>query len=142
SVIRACNDAKVRLVFVGVHVDAPTRIGRAARRFLFGRMLAHYRPKFRLSERVRRESHDAVILMPTNFFQNDDLFLDDIAAGVFRQPFDRSINRVDVRDIGDAGARALLDPSLPAGAYPLVGPRSLSGVRRHLERRHRSPCSL
>lgn len=128
SVIRACNDAKVRLVFVGVHVDATTRIGRAARRFLYGRLLSHYRPKFRLAERVRTESRDAVILMPTNFFQNDELFLDDIAAGVFRQPFERGINRVDVRDIGDAGARALLDPNLPAGAYPLVGPRSLSGA--------------
>jgi len=128
SVIRACNGAGARLVFVGVHVDAPTRVGRAARRFLFGRMLSHYRPKFRLSERVRMTSSDAVILMPTNFFQNDEVFLDEIEAGTFRQPFERPINRVDARDIGDAGARALLDRSLPAGAYPLVGPRSLSGV--------------
>jgi uncharacterized protein YbjT (DUF2867 family) len=128
SVIRACNAAGARLVFVGVHVDAPSRVGRAARRFLFGRMLAHYRPKFRLSERVRTKSAEPVILMPTNFFQNDELFRSDIDAGIFAQPFDRPINRVDARDIGEAGARALLDPGLPPGAYPIVGPRSLTGA--------------
>jgi len=125
--VRACESAGVRLVFVGVHIDASTRLGRALRRFLFGRVLPHYAPKFRIAERARVSSASPVVLMPTNFFQNDEIFRGELLAGRFVQPFERPINRVDVRDIGDAAARACLDPSLPSGAYPVVGPESLDG---------------
>jgi uncharacterized protein YbjT (DUF2867 family) len=125
--VGACERAGVRLVFVGVHIDAPTRVGRALRRFLFGRLLAHYVPKFRIAERARVSSASPVVLMPTNFFQNDEIFRRELLAGSFVQPFERPINRVDVRDIGDAAARACLDASLPPGAYPVVGPESLDG---------------
>jgi uncharacterized protein YbjT (DUF2867 family) len=125
--VRACESARVRLVFVGVHVDAPTRLGRAFRRFLYGRWLPHYVPKFRLAERARVSRADPIVLMPTNFFQNDEIFRPELLAGSFVQPFERPVNRVDVRDIGDAAARACLDPSLPSGAYPVVGPESLDG---------------
>jgi uncharacterized protein YbjT (DUF2867 family) len=113
-------------VFVGVHLDGATRIVRSAQRWMFGRMFPHYRPKFRLSERVRR-SPGTIVLTPTNFFQNAEIFREDLLGGVFGQPFARAVNRVDVRDLGDAAARALLDPALPAGAYPVVGPASLDG---------------
>ncbi|HET9932293.1 MAG TPA: NAD(P)H-binding protein [Polyangiaceae bacterium] len=126
--VRACERARVRLVFVGVHADAPTRLQRALKRFMFGRLLSPYAPKFRISERVRRSSADPVVLMPTNYFQNDELFLDQIAAGHFTQPFERAVNRVDVRDLGAAAARACLDPTLPSGAYPVVGPASLDAA--------------
>jgi uncharacterized protein YbjT (DUF2867 family) len=127
SFIQACERARVRLVFVGVHVDAPTRLGRAFRRFVFGRVLSHYVPKLRISERARTSRADPIVLMPTNFFQNDEYFAEELRAGAFVQPFDRPINRVDVRDIGDAAARACLDASLASGAYPVVGPESLDG---------------
>jgi uncharacterized protein YbjT (DUF2867 family) len=66
--------------------------------------------------------------MPANFCQNDELFREAILAGTFPEPLGHGgINRVDVRDVGDAAARALLDPSLPGGAYPVVGPASLNG---------------
>lgn len=123
----ACEASGTRIVFVGVHLDGSTRFGRGLKRFFFGRMLPHYRPKFRLSERVRR-APGTIVLMPTNFFQNDDLFREQILDGTFSQPFARAVNRVDVRDIGDAAARALLEASLPGGAYPVVGPDSLDGV--------------
>jgi uncharacterized protein YbjT (DUF2867 family) len=123
--ISACERARVRLVFVGVHVDAATRFERAIRRFLFGRLLPHYVPKFRLAERARTSGADPIVLMPTNFFQNDEIFGQELLGGVFLQPFARPINRVDVRDIGDAAARACLDQSLASGAYPVVGPESL-----------------
>jgi uncharacterized protein YbjT (DUF2867 family) len=125
--VRACEMSGVRLVFVGVHIDAPTRFGRAVRRWLFGRMLGHYAPKFRIAERARTSRADPVVLMPTNFFQNDEIFREELLAGRFVQPFARPVNRVDVRDIGVAAARACLDPSLPSGAYPVVGPESLDG---------------
>ncbi len=125
SFIQACERARVRLVFVGVHVDAATRFGRGLRRFLFGRILPHYVPKFRVAERARNCGADPIVLMPTNFFQNDEIFGKELCSGAFLQPFARPINRVDVRDIGDAAARACLDPSLVSGAYPVVGPESL-----------------
>lgn len=125
--IRACEDAKVRLVFIGVHVDGGSRASRALKRFIFGRMLPHYAPKFRIAERARRCAADPIVLVPTNYFQNDELFREQILAGSFPQPFAKPVNRVDVRDLGEAAARALLDPSLPSGAYPVIGPSSLVG---------------
>ena len=125
--VTACEAAQTRIVFVGVHVDAPTRLGRAVRRLVFGRMLANYRPKFRISEHVRTRRARPIVLMPTNFFQNDELFEPEILAGSFPQAFERPINRVDVRDLGLAAARALLDPTMASGAYPVVGPGSLTG---------------
>lgn len=128
SFFRACEAARVRLVFVGVHIDGATRLKRALLRFLYGRVLPHYRPKFRIGERARRSGADSVVLVATNFFQNDELFRDEILAGAFPQPFERPVNRVDVRDLAAAAARALLDPALPAGAYPVIGPSSLTGA--------------
>ena len=127
SFVRACEAARVRLVFVGVHADAATRLQRSLKRFLFGRLLAPYAPKFRISERVRRSRTNPIVLMPTNYFQNDELFIEQITSGEFAQPFERAVNRVDVRDLGAAIARACLDSTLPSGAYPLVGPASLDG---------------
>lgn len=127
-VVAACESAGARLVFVGVHLDGRTRLTRWAQRTIYGRMMPHYVPKFRLAERVRRSSCDPVILVPPNFFQNDELFRDELEAGEFTQAFQRPVNRVDVRDIGLAAARALTDFSVVAGAYPVVGPASLTGA--------------
>lgn len=125
----ACEARRVRLVFVGVHADGSNRFSRALKRFAYGRLLAHYRAKFRLSEAVRRSQTDPIVLMPTNFFQNDELALRPLVdGGRYVVPIGvKGINRVDVRDIGDAAARALTDPSLASGAYPIVGPVSLTG---------------
>lgn len=126
--IAECEAAQVRLVYVGVHVPGPNRFVRALRRWLFGMTFSHYRPKFRISERARVSKTNPVVLMPTNFFQNDELFRAQIAEGVFSQPFRRPINRVDVRDVACAAARACLDLTLPSGAYPVVGPESLDAA--------------
>lgn len=48
--------------------------------------------------------------------------------GVYPLPL-RLFPRVDTRDVGDAAARALLDPNIPSGGYALVGPESLSGAQ-------------
>lgn len=126
--VGACEANRTRLVFVGVHADGRTRLHRAAQRlmvrFLGG---SHYAPKFRLSERVRRARTDAIVLMPSNFFQNDELVQAELLAGEYVLPL-KGINRVDVRDLGDAAARALLDRSVTPGAYPVVGPASLSSA--------------
>jgi uncharacterized protein YbjT (DUF2867 family) len=126
--ISACEAQQVRVVFVGVHIHGATPLTRALRRWLYGRFLPHYRPKFRIAERARVSRTNPVVLIPSNFFQNDELFRHDLLEGTFMQPFERPINRVDVRDVADAAARACLDPSLAAGAYSVVGPQSLDAV--------------
>lgn len=127
-VVAACEAAGVRLVFLGVHADGASALSRFLRRAVFGALFPHYRPKLRISERVRTSRARPVVLVATNFFQNDELFRESILAGELVTPLGpKGVNRVDVRDIGDAAARALLDPDLPEGAYPVIGPASLSG---------------
>jgi uncharacterized protein YbjT (DUF2867 family) len=87
------------------------------------RLLTHYGPKLRVERFVRRAAASPIVLMPSNFFQNDALFFPEICNGRYPQPLGmRGVNRVDCRDIGDAAARALLDENVASGAYPLVGP--------------------
>jgi uncharacterized protein YbjT (DUF2867 family) len=127
NVILACNEAGARLVYVGVHADGSNRVTRALRRGIYGRFLPHYAPKFRQSERVRQGVGEAIILMPSNFFQNDELFREALEAGRFAPPFAKPVNRVDVRDVAVAARRALTEPSVGPGAYSLLGPESLTG---------------
>ena len=124
---RAFVDASVaagvrRLVFSSAyHANFTTAFGFA----LFVRaaeLFTHYGPKLRVEQRVRRAGPSPVVLMPSNFFQNDELFLEEIRAGCYPQPLGlRGVNRVDCRDIADAAVRALTDLDLAPGAYPLVG---------------------
>ena len=60
--------------------------------------------------------------------QNDEVLIDVIRDGEFVHPCSpKGLNRVDLRDVGEAAATILLDPSTPSGTYGLVGPRSLTG---------------
>jgi uncharacterized protein YbjT (DUF2867 family) len=128
NVVEACETAGARLVFVGVHADGPNRLVRALKRGAFARVAPHYRPKVAIAERVRRSRAHPVLLMPSNFCQNDELFREQLLEGIFSQPLGhRGLNRVDVRDVGDAAARAMLDPSIPSGTYPVGGPATFSG---------------
>lgn len=124
-----CNEYSVRMVFVGVHIDGATRLSRWLKRTVFGMVMSHYKAKLRLSERVRQLASDVVILMPTNFYQNDELIRTSLLENdIFAQPLGfKGVNRVDAQDIGEAAVRALTDQSVLAGAYPLVGPESLTG---------------
>ena len=114
-----------RLVFASaLHEEFPSRF---AFSLFVGAMslLTHYGPKLRVEQRVRRSPASPVVLMPSNFYQNDELFRDELLAGLYPQPLGRrGVNRVDCRDIGEAAARALVDDDVQPGAYPLVGPES------------------
>ncbi|MFC4454238.1 SDR family oxidoreductase [Deinococcus sonorensis] len=124
--VSACEREGVRLVFSGVYVDGRTRLARFAMRTVFGLMMPHYRPKLRLAERVRTSRTDPVVLSPGNYFQMDEVCRAHLEGG--RYPFPLGlVPRVDTRDVGEAAARALLDPSVPSGGYALVGPESLDG---------------
>jgi uncharacterized protein YbjT (DUF2867 family) len=111
-----------RLVFASAyHADFTSSLGFALFVGAMG-LATHYGPKLRVERRVRLARASPVVLMPSNFYQNDELFLGEIRAGSYPQPLGtRGVNRVDCRDIGDAAARALTDDRVEAGAYPLVG---------------------
>lgn len=124
NVLDAAHDAGVkRIVFASAyHADVTSSIGM---RLFVGAMslLTHYGPKLSVERHVRLSKASPVILMPSNFYQNDELFLPEIRAGRYPQPLGtKGVNRVDCRDIGAAAARALTDDSVESGGYPLVGP--------------------
>lgn len=127
----AAASAVPRLVFAGAfHPYSRYRPLHSVLCWATGLVGPHYRPKLAIEQLMRRR--DAVVLMPTNFFQNDDLFRQELVRdGVYPLPLGRrGVNAVDTRDIGDAAARALLDPSVAPGPYPLVGPDSPTGAER------------
>jgi uncharacterized protein YbjT (DUF2867 family) len=124
--VAACEAAGARLVFAGVHAHADTALGRFLVRKLFQWYAPHYRGKIRIAERVRTSRTRAVMIGPGAFFQNEEIFRADILSGIYPLPM-RLLQAVDVRDIGDAAARALLDESITAGYHPVVGPASLTG---------------
>lgn len=124
--VSACEREGVRLVFSGVHAGGKTRVSRFVQRTLFGLMMPHYKPKLRLAERIRTSRTRAVVLVPGNYYQMDEVCQHELLSGRYPLPLGL-VSRVDTRDVGEAAARALLDPSVPPGDYALVGPESLSG---------------
>jgi uncharacterized protein YbjT (DUF2867 family) len=127
SFVGACEAARVRLVFSGVHADGGNAVVRLFGRLMYRRLLPHYAAKFRISERVRNSDADPVVLSPGNYYQTDEICRAQLEAGCYPLPFRRML-RVDTRDVGDAAARALLDASVASGGYALVGPASLGGA--------------
>jgi uncharacterized protein YbjT (DUF2867 family) len=94
---------------------------------LVGLVGPHYRAKLAVERRVRATSLSPVVLNPTNFFQNDETGLPEIAGGVYPHPLGNRLScRVDTRDIGDAAARAILD-DVPSGVYPLISAGTWTG---------------
>jgi uncharacterized protein YbjT (DUF2867 family) len=128
TVVTACEEAGARLVFAGVHVTARNPVlGWFVRRF-YGLLMPRYRGKLAIGRMVEASATDPVVLVPSNFMQTDEVLLDVIRGGEFVQPCSpKGLNRVDVRDVGEAAATVLLDRSTPSGSYSVVGPRSLTG---------------
>ncbi|KRE42771.1 hypothetical protein ASG74_10365 [Knoellia sp. Soil729] len=129
TVLDAVEREGARLVFSGIHIDASNRLARWAMRTVYGRLLPRYRGKISIGHLVEISNTRPVVLGVGNFMQCDEALLDVIRAGQFVLPTHREgLNRVDLRDLGDIVANVLLDPTIPAGAYPVVGPRSLTGA--------------
>ncbi|MFL6167411.1 MAG: SDR family oxidoreductase [Ornithinibacter sp.] len=128
TVIDACEDAGARLVFAGVHAIAGTALTSWLMRRAYGMVLPRYRGKLAIGRMVETSATNPVVLCPSNFMQTDEVLLEVIRGGRFVQPASpKGLNRVDVRDVGEAAAGVLLDPAFPSGSYSLVGPRSLTG---------------
>lgn len=123
--VRAAEATGTRIVFAGVHVPAHGIAGRL-QLALTKAILPTYRGKLRIGQRIAASRTDPVIFSPTNFFQNDEIVEAEIHSGTFPLPI-RFANRVDVRDLAELCARALLEPGHPTGEHLVAGPASLSG---------------
>ncbi len=69
------------------------------------------------------------VVEPNNFFQNDLWFLEHAREkGEYLQPIGQiGLSRVDLRDIAEAMANAIVDEKHQYKVYPLVGPEPLTG---------------
>jgi uncharacterized protein YbjT (DUF2867 family) len=128
SVLTLCEELGVRVVFAGVAVEARHAVVGWLMRRAYGILLPRYRGKLALARMVERSRTRPVVLVPSNFMQNDEVFGDEIREGLFVHPASpKGLNRVDLRDLGEVAAGILLDPGFPSGTYPVVGPRDLTG---------------
>ena len=108
----------------------------------FASDVPHFATKQVIERAVRGSGLPFTILRPNNFFQNDLGFLDVIRKyGVYPQPIgSKGVARVDVRDIADAAAIALVAGGHDGETYELNGPELLTGAEvaeayaRHLGR--------
>jgi uncharacterized protein YbjT (DUF2867 family) len=121
--IQACEAAGVRLVFAGVQIPDPDMAAN------FARLFPHYKGKIDIGAAMAAAANHVVISVAfANWMQNDEQFKEDILNGEFGQSLDpRGVNRIDLRDVAEISASALLDPDFPEGDYFMVGPESLSG---------------
>ena len=120
--IQACEAAKVRIVFAGIHIPDPEM------RANFAQAHPHYKGKLQIGAALAAAANDPVVqsLSFSNFAQNDEVYKEDILNGEFPEPI-KGINRFDLRDAAEIGASALLDPDFPGGVHVAVGPESLTG---------------
>jgi len=122
--MQACESAKVRIVFAGIHIPDPEMAAGIAQAH------PHYRGKIRIGAAMAAAANDPIVisLVFANWMQNDNQFKDDILNGEFAQPLHpNGVNRIDLRDAAEISAPALLDPDFRGGEYLIVGPESLSG---------------
>ena len=131
TAVKAAMAAGVsHLVYLSVHkVDAIPQI-------------PHFQSKIEIEKAMKDVGLAYTLIMPNNFYQNDEWFKQAILEhGVYPQPIgDIGLNRVDVRDIADAAVNALTQPGHAGKRYPLIGPDTLTGravadtYSRHLGR--------
>lgn len=91
-------------------------------------IIPHFKSKIPVIHALRDSGLDYTILEPNNFFQNDLYFEADIVQrGIYPQPMGSiGLNRVDVRDIAEAAANALIESGHEGNSYPLMGPDVLT----------------
>jgi uncharacterized protein YbjT (DUF2867 family) len=94
----------------------------------------HFASKMTVERMIEAYALPATILRPAYFIQNDLRQKDALlGGGVYGMPVGtKGISMVDIRDIGEAGAKELLrreraSTPLPRKVYELVGPDALTG---------------
>ena len=91
--------------------------------------LPHFGSKAAIEMAIKQSGLDYTILQPNNFYQNDYWFKDVLLQhGVYPQPIGSiGIERVDVRDIADAGVKALESDAARKQTIVLAGPDANTG---------------
>jgi uncharacterized protein YbjT (DUF2867 family) len=91
--------------------------------------IPHFASKIPIEAAVRTSGLAWTILRPNNFFQNDDWLQQALQDyGVYPTPIGSvGVSRVDVRDIADAAANALLGDGHGGQTYPVCGPDAMTG---------------
>ncbi len=92
--------------------------------------LPHFGSKVVIEIAIKQSGLDYTILQPNNFFQNDYWVKDAILQyGVYPQPLGSvGVDRVDVRDIADAAAKALEGSAASGKTVILAGPTTETGA--------------
>ena len=96
-----------------------------------GAYLPHFGGKLGVEEAVKLSAPSWTILRPSNFHQNDIWYQQALLEyGVYPQPVgDKGVSRVDVRDIAEVAARALIEGGLDGRTIDVVGPEAMTGTR-------------
>lgn len=91
--------------------------------------LPHFGSKYPVEKALEQSGIEYTILRPNNFYQNDYWFKQALLDhGVYPQPIgSKGLSRVDVRDIAEVAALALLEKGHGRQCYNLVGPEILTG---------------
>src|SRR5581483_4517452 len=91
--------------------------------------LPHFGAKIGVEAAVATAGVPYTILRPNNFYQNDAWYRDVLLQyGIYPQPIGGvGLSRVDVRDIAEAAAIALLGGAGDGATINLVGPEALTG---------------
>jgi len=104
--------------------------------------IPHFASKAPIEYAVKTSGIPCTLIRPNNFFQNDFWFQEALTRwSVYPQPLgEKGLNRVDVRDIAEAGAISLTEKGHEGRTYSLIGPDALTGEKtaeiysRHLGR--------
>lgn len=91
--------------------------------------IPHFKSKIEIQQAIYDLGIAYTLIMPNNFYQNDYEFRRAIMEhDLYPQPIgDVGLNRVDVRDVAEAGVNALIYSQHKGQRYPLVGPDRLTG---------------
>lgn len=91
--------------------------------------IPHFASKVEILDRIRESDIPWVVVSPGSFYQNDVVLRDLIVGpGIYANPIgSKGVNRVDVRDVADVAASALLDEGNDSRDIPVVGPDTWTG---------------
>jgi uncharacterized protein YbjT (DUF2867 family) len=91
--------------------------------------LPHFGTKLAIEIAIKGAGIPYTILRPNNFFQNDYWYKEALLQhGVYPQPIGhQGVSRVDVRDVAEAAAIALVKGGHEGQTYNLVGPHAHTG---------------
>ena len=91
--------------------------------------IPHFASKVQILDRIRSSGIPWVVVSPGSYYQNDVVLRDLILGpGIYANPIgSKGVNRVDVRDVAEVAAAALLEEGNVSRDIPVVGPDTWTG---------------